>query len=297
MTLNHDLERRLHDYYATEPALRAPDRVLASVLTTIDITPQRRGLRLGPWRLPSMNALWKPAVASIAIVIVAIAALAIGLRDGDGVGTEPTPAPTSTAAPSGAATPIVTPSLAPAGLPGGGLPLDPARYRIDVPGSAVVVELTVAEPGWQGNDWFISNSSGSLSFWAVGNVYADGCDPSSVPDPPTGPSVDEFIEALDAQVNTDLELVGNPSVGGYPSTQVIMRQPPTGTDCLGVGPPRMWQAADGGDGRAVDDQPDMVWAVDAGGSRVVIVGFYDQGDPSADDAILEMIDSIEFIVP
>ena len=39
MNANHDLERRLADFYATEAPPRAPDRVLESVLATIDTHP------------------------------------------------------------------------------------------------------------------------------------------------------------------------------------------------------------------------------------------------------------------
>ena len=42
MNANHDLERRLADFYATEAPQRAPDWVLGEALATIDTTKQRR---------------------------------------------------------------------------------------------------------------------------------------------------------------------------------------------------------------------------------------------------------------
>ena len=38
MNANHELERRLADFYASEAPQRAPDRVLESVLATSEIT-------------------------------------------------------------------------------------------------------------------------------------------------------------------------------------------------------------------------------------------------------------------
>lgn len=55
MSVNDDLERRIADYYESEPPARAPDWVLESALVTIDTTRQRRGLIRVPWRFPIMN--------------------------------------------------------------------------------------------------------------------------------------------------------------------------------------------------------------------------------------------------
>ena len=52
MTARHDLERRIADFYSSEPALRAPDRVLADALTTIESSPQRRVF----WRVPEEDS-------------------------------------------------------------------------------------------------------------------------------------------------------------------------------------------------------------------------------------------------
>jgi hypothetical protein len=41
MTARNELERRLADYYASEAPVRAPDRVLASVLDRTESTRQR----------------------------------------------------------------------------------------------------------------------------------------------------------------------------------------------------------------------------------------------------------------
>jgi hypothetical protein len=107
MTAEHDLERRLADYYATEAPSRAPDWVLGAALSTIDSTPQRRVLIRVPWRLPTMNSYLKWAIA--AVVVLAVGALGLSfLRTSPtpGVGTSsPSPSPTPSASPDPSAPP------------------------------------------------------------------------------------------------------------------------------------------------------------------------------------------------
>lgn len=111
MTANHDLERRLADFYVIEAPRRAPDRLLEGALATIDTTRQRRELSLVPWRFPTMNVYAKLAVA--AVVALAVGALGLTLlrpAPGPLVGG---PHPSSTPAPSFSPVPSSNPSLAP----------------------------------------------------------------------------------------------------------------------------------------------------------------------------------------
>jgi hypothetical protein len=73
MTANHDLERRLADYYTGEAPQRAPDRVLAATFAAIDSTTQRRVLIRVPFR--RMSTATRLALAATLL----IAAAAIGL--------------------------------------------------------------------------------------------------------------------------------------------------------------------------------------------------------------------------
>jgi hypothetical protein len=104
MTANTSLERRVAEHYASEPPLRAPDRVLHAALATIDTTPQRRGV-FAPWRFAYMNAYAKVAAAAV----VAIAVAAIGLWQFGGIGN-PRPGPTPGPSPTPGASPTVAPS-------------------------------------------------------------------------------------------------------------------------------------------------------------------------------------------
>ena len=106
MSANTNLERRVAEHYASEPPLRAPDRVLHAALATIDNTRQRRGL-LAPWRFTFMNAYTK--VAAAAVVAIAVAAIGLWQLGGFGnTGPSPTPSPTLTVAPSASLPPPLT---------------------------------------------------------------------------------------------------------------------------------------------------------------------------------------------
>lgn len=106
MTANTNLERRVAQHYASEPPLRAPDRVLHAALATIETTRQRRG-PFAPWRFPTMSTYAKVAVA--AVVAIAVAAVVLWQRPSIGVPTAtPTPPAVPTVAPSVARPPALT---------------------------------------------------------------------------------------------------------------------------------------------------------------------------------------------
>lgn len=103
MSDNHELERRLADYYETEAPSRAPDWLLARTVATIDTTPQRRTILGRPWRPAPMPSFAKLAVAAVAIV--ALSAVGFTLVRGPLVG----PAASPSASPS--ASPLLPPPL------------------------------------------------------------------------------------------------------------------------------------------------------------------------------------------
>ena len=105
MNANHELERRLADYYASEAPQRAPDRVLESVLAISEITRQRRAVFRSPWRFPIMNSYAKMAIAAVAVIAIGAVGLAV-LRPGTSPGVRGLPA----ASPSMSPPPTVSPS-------------------------------------------------------------------------------------------------------------------------------------------------------------------------------------------
>ena len=117
MTAKPELERRLSDYYSGEVSARAPDRVLHAALASIDITPQRRVLRLVPWRFHTMNTFARAAIAAVAVVVVGAGVLAVigpGRGSGPGGVANPTPPRSPSLAPSPSAPPTPSPSPLPA---------------------------------------------------------------------------------------------------------------------------------------------------------------------------------------
>jgi hypothetical protein len=116
MNANHNLERRVADYYTSEAPSRAPDWVLRSALETIDTTKQRRVLVRVPWRFPNMNIYAKVAAAAVVVIAVGIVGLSF-LRPASpsGVGglptASPSPSQSPTPSPSPSASPITPPAL------------------------------------------------------------------------------------------------------------------------------------------------------------------------------------------
>ena len=108
MNANHDLERRLADFYATEAPPRAPDRVLESVLATSELTRQRRAVFRLPWRFPIMNSYAKMAIAAVAVIAIGAVGLAV-LATGRiaRFGGQPTASPRHVASPDRLPEPVV----------------------------------------------------------------------------------------------------------------------------------------------------------------------------------------------
>lgn len=113
MSVNHDLERRIADFYETEAPPAAPDWVLRDALATIDITPQRRVLVRVPWRFPPMNTYARFAVAAVAVIAIGAIGVAV-LRPGTtpdiGGALSPSPSATPSPVPSPSPPPALTES-------------------------------------------------------------------------------------------------------------------------------------------------------------------------------------------
>ena len=137
-----------------------------------------------------------------------------------------------------------------------------------------------------------------ISFHTVGNVNTDGCDwEGTQPDPPIGPTVDDFIAALDAQESTDMSPPVDVVLDGNPGKRVKMRSGQS-ADCS---TPVMWVRPDGEPGHPLTDDVSYltVWVLDVGGHRVVIntglgTAYEDNADAKAE--VMAVMDSMEFYV-
>jgi len=138
-----------------------------------------------------------------------------------------------------------------------------------------------------------------VSFWLVGNVYRDPCDRGTLPDPPIGPTVDDLVSALDAQVNTDMSPVVEMEIGGYPAKVVTLAWA-DGMPCADKGTLVYFATQPGLPGRDLESPSsrETLWIVDVDGHRIVIVSSQaDQLDSDASTTIQEVIESIGFVVP
>jgi hypothetical protein len=193
MNANHELERRLVDFYASEAPPRAPGRVLESVLATSEITRQRHAVFRLPWRFPNMNSYAKPAIAAVAVIAIGAVGLAVwrgGPPPGPGVVT-PTASPNSgpSASPFSELTESFTSSVHGISV---SYPADwsaePATvpWTIGVPGSAVGARDTIADGA--ANESFVGLASQPLGGEA-GEQWANDLlsDPDGYCQPPTEP--------------------------------------------------------------------------------------------------------------
>lgn len=237
-----------------------------------------------------MSNMIRVGIAAAAVVIAAILGFTYLNNQ---VGTD-TPTPTLTANPT--ATPVAVPPLPPEGAGR----LEAGRYTIAVPDSSVIAAITIGE-GWSTGGWYIMNPpdfTKQVSFWTVENVHQDWCDPESLPDPAIGPTVEDLVEAFDAQENTDMSPAVDVEVGGFAGKRVTMQFVDlvlcNDRDLLSY-----FVTPGGGPGRDMEPgRVDTLWIIDVNGHRVVIAT--SQADPEDRDAtttIAGVIDSVEFTLP
>src|SRR5215207_9912606 len=151
MNARSDLERRLASFYEAEAPKRAPDRVLATALDTIESTPQRRSIIRAPWRFPDMNRYAKLAAAAIAVA--ALAAVGSALT---GFGGGPRPQPSPTLQPTSISTLAPSPDTASTFVRPFTYVL-PAEVQVDFgPRTSNFWELRVPDSGGEGlSAWFL----------------------------------------------------------------------------------------------------------------------------------------------
>ena len=151
MNANNDIDRRLSDLYAAEGSVRAPDEVLRSALSTIETTRQRRPVFRVPWRLPTMTAYAKVAIAAVVVIALGALGLAVLRSPGPNVGA-PLPTPSPSVTPSPTAKPLPTPTPLPTAAALNKRFRSPLmKIEVGYPGLWTVKPATVASTGVEGN--------------------------------------------------------------------------------------------------------------------------------------------------
>jgi hypothetical protein len=290
-------------------------------------------------RRDAMTARATTGLRPVAVFAAVAAVLLIGAASVALIGSLPVetarPTTTATAAPTAiASTPPASPSVTPVAV----LPLPrtgsvmAGTYRVEFPDSPVTVDLTL-EDRWKAGSSFTEQGaaepwnvqylldagdfSHTIWFYTVGNVNTDGCDwEGTQPDPPIGPTVDDFVAALDAQQNTDLSNPVDVVLDGYAGKRVDMRVSERG-DCRpneGRPPLVMWVRPNGQPGAPLVFDPVTpsfitVWILDVDGHRVVVDTYLNpafkaglgeaahvEAMAQAEAEVLAVMDSMEFAV-
>lgn len=307
MTPNHDLDRRLADFYATEAPERAPEWVLASALTTIETTHQRRVLLRAPWRFGHMNTLTKALIAAAAVLVVLIAGYK--LLPGNGVGTNPTPSPSPTASPmafhngSLAAGTYVTMPFAGAN-PGVCVPGIMPQCTENPADDSIQVTLTVPDgytgsapnllfgpdkvpPPYSDNPQFFD---GVLLVERGANLYSDPCHITPPPDVAVGPTVDDFANAIAAHSLLDATDPVDVTLAGYSGKYIDLQLPADVSGCDGQS---FWPWEPGSYAQGNSHRWHL-WILDVNGVRVVIRSMdWPTTTPQRQAEIRAIVDSIQ----
>jgi hypothetical protein len=323
MTDDRSLERAARSWLEAGPT-EAPDRAVEAALLRIQTTPQERDLRI-PWRLPKMTTPARVATAAvIGVLAVGGALFMIGRLDQTGVGG-PGPSPTATASPTPVPSPTPIPS--PSGLPalkegpltagtyvitpfaqaGSDACFDPdSNEAPPLPGcidttndDSIRVTFTVPD-GWggagfnsigrpdEGND-----PLGEASMLVVrgGMLLGDPCQKNrglNEPKIPVGPTVDDFVSALDDHPLLDVTAPVDVTLAGYSGKYMDLQVPTDISGCDVYRPWDPWLYAQGPGHRW------HLWILDVDGVRVIVQGTdYAGTSPEHQAELQSIVDSVQ----
>ena len=256
---DRNLEQLLDAWLDAGPTV-APARVTEAVRLEIRSTRQPAALRgWPPLRFPIMSNTMRIALATAAVAVAAL--LGFNYLVAPNIGSsgldDPTPTPTPIA-----------------------LLFDEQPDGDELaPGSYLITEIepfriTVTVPdGWQnvrvpGLVW---GEGAVLGFWNVDNLYVDPCIPASgLLDPAPGPTVEDFVTALDAMPAVVLSTPTDVTVDGFAGKQTDLRF--GGWDsCIGE-EPVLWPIGAAGDAKPAPAPGDVerLWILDVNGDRLLI---------------------------
>lgn len=213
MTSQFDVDRSITAWLVAEAPDRAPQRLLDASRDQLRTTRQRRAW-WPAWRIPSLNAYLKFAVATAAVVVVAILGFNVLPRAGQLGGPSPTPSPSLSPQPS--------PTLLTRAMTGA---LAAGRYTTDPTDTAFPVAATFTVPdGWSNAGWAIVKDDVAVSFWTVAETYRDPCKWASTK-VNLGPTVDDLVTALRAQKDRNATEPVPTTLGGFDGQQIEVDWP------------------------------------------------------------------------
>jgi hypothetical protein len=285
MTADRDTTRIVRSWLRTDEHESA-DRVLETVLSRLDTTPQRRHL----WpvrRVTHMTSVTRVAIGTAAVVVIAVLAFNL-LPRSSSVGGPTAPPP-----PSPTATPTPVPLNGQTDMDG--------RYLV---GSGIASRVTVAVPtGWTaGGDWVLRGPGGyeapagmAIRFYTVQDVYKN---PSDTTDgfvtPRVGPTVADLVDAIVSHPAWTASEPTDITIDGYAGQLVQLTIP---TDATLSSDGSFFLFADPNDGQIFGWVPGQIFdvrIVDVAGERIVIEAYHYPGTSASDLAAQQaVLDSIE----
>ena len=307
MSAERDVNRIVRSWIRAEE-YESADRVLQTVLSRLDATPQRRSW----WpsrRVSQVNKYAQAAIAAAAVLVVAVVGYNLLPRTGGPGGpqspaataqqtTSPSPSPVAT---SGFETVTITPFASPEEF---GMCPDAISSDCTEDPRDDSMAFTVEFPeGWvyldevahlitlvgQGND-----PPGGAGFLITrGNwIYSDPCRPgediSTAPEIAVGPTVADFVTALDTHPLLDVTTPVDATLAGYSGKYLEIQVPADISECvryrpiLGTiyaqGPSHRWR----------------YWVLDVEGIRVVIQAYdYPATSTQHRSELQSIVDSIQ----
>jgi len=261
-----------------------PDRVLDAVLDQVPATPQRRAGWLARRFTIMNNTTVRFGLAAAAVIVIAL----LGARL----------LPSNIADPSETATPIPTQSATPQPLANNHLNAGTVVAAGLGPSHSVSATFTVPE-GWEGfaglcvlprSEREVQGGMGICFADVHSGLYSDPCHGTSGPgDVLVGPTVDEFVNALQEQTAYEATAPTDVTLGGYSGKRMDLQLPPDVASCENGFTP--W------DGSIYAQGPNnkwRVWILDVDGERMILVSQNFADTSSADLAEQQaIVDSIQ----
>lgn len=278
-----DPRRSIAEWLEAEAPDRAPARLVESSRERIRTTRQRPAW----WRArrtSDMNSFAKLAIAAAAVVVVALVGYNLLPGRSSGVGGLPaTPSPSISASPS--SSPSSLTRTPPSDAPTNGI-LEPGTYTFrTIDGTDVNVRFTVPA-GWTWDEGILTNPTPdppdgvAIAMWSGdAQVYTDPCQwAGAEPDPPTGPTARDLVDALAAQpqrnASTPIErkAAGPDGADQWTGWAVEMTVPEdvVFSECSG-GQFRSWGPEQTSRYHQGPGQRDKNWVIDVGDTRIIVL--------------------------